>query len=76
MAQFACTGLKKRQILAAMFLTIFIGLLGVGVIIPVTAPVILSLPIAAGATATLLAWAMFMILCIRNKAYSGVTASP
>jgi|GEM_PF-1913871 len=37
MAQFACTGLKKRQILAAVFLTMFIGLLGVGVIIPVTA---------------------------------------
>jgi len=36
MAQFACTGLKKQQILAAMFLTIFIGLLGVGVIVPVT----------------------------------------
>ena len=31
MAQCACTGLKKRQILAAMFLTIFIGLLGMGV---------------------------------------------
>lgn len=42
MAQYACSGLKKRQILAAMFLTIFIGLLGVGVIIPVTAPVILD----------------------------------
>ena len=37
MAQFVCTGLKKRQILATMFLTIFIGLLGVGAIIPVTA---------------------------------------
>jgi DHA1 family tetracycline resistance protein-like MFS transporter len=42
MAQYACTELKKRQVLAAMFLTIFIGLLGVGVIIPVTAPIILS----------------------------------
>jgi DHA1 family tetracycline resistance protein-like MFS transporter len=42
MAQYACSDLKKRQILAAMFLTIFIGLLGVGVIIPVTAPVILD----------------------------------
>jgi hypothetical protein len=76
MAQFACTGLKKRQILAAMFLTIFIGLLGVGVIIPVSAPIILNLPIGAGATATLLAWAMFMILCVRNKACAEVTASP
>jgi hypothetical protein len=76
MAQYACTGLKKRQTLAAMFLTIFIGLLRVGAIIPVTAPVILSLPIAAGATATLLAWATFMILCVRNKACAGVTASP
>jgi hypothetical protein len=76
MAQFACTGLKKRQILAAMFLTIFIGLLGVGVIIPVTVPIIFNLPIAAGATATLLAWAMFMILCVRNKACTEVTASP
>jgi hypothetical protein len=76
MAQFACSGLQKRQILAAMFLTIFIGLLGVGMIIPVTAPVILNLPIAAGAMATLLAWAMFMILCARNKACAGVTASP
>ena len=37
MAQYACTELKKRQILAAMFLTIFIGLLGVGIIVPVTA---------------------------------------
>jgi hypothetical protein len=46
MAQFACTGLKKRQILAAMFLTIFIGLLGLGVIIPVTALIIVSLPVA------------------------------
>ena len=36
MAQYACTGLKKRQILAAMFLTMFIGLLGVDVIIPIT----------------------------------------
>ena len=36
MAQYACTGLKKRQILVAMFLTMFIGLLGVGAIIPVT----------------------------------------
>jgi DHA1 family tetracycline resistance protein-like MFS transporter len=42
MAQYACTELKKRQVLTAMFLTIFIGLLGVGVIIPVTAPIILS----------------------------------
>jgi DHA1 family tetracycline resistance protein-like MFS transporter len=42
MAQYACTELKKRQVLSAMFLTIFIGLLGVGVIIPVTAPIILS----------------------------------
>ena len=31
MAQYTCTELKKRQILAAMFLTIFIGLLGIGV---------------------------------------------
>ena len=37
MAQFACTGLKKQQILAAMFLTIFIGLLGIDVNITVTA---------------------------------------
>jgi len=37
MAQYACTELKKRQILAVTFLTIFIGLLGVDVIIPVTA---------------------------------------
>jgi DHA1 family tetracycline resistance protein-like MFS transporter len=42
MAQFSCTELKKREILIAMFLTIFIGLLGVGVIIPVTAPIILN----------------------------------
>jgi hypothetical protein len=28
MAQFACTELKKRKILVAMFLTIFIGLPG------------------------------------------------
>lgn len=76
MAQFACSGLKNGQILAAMFLTIFIDLLGVGVIIPVTAPIILILPIAAGATTTLLAWAMFMILRVRNKDCAGVTASP
>ena len=76
MAQFACSGLKKRQILAAMFLTIFIDLLGAGVIIPVTVPIILILPIAAGATATLLAWAMFMILRVHNKACADVTASP
>jgi len=76
MAQFACIGLKKRQILAAMFLTIFIGLLGVGIIIPVTAPIILNLPIVAGATATLLACATFMILCARDKACAGVRASP
>ena len=37
MAQYACTELKKRQILAAVFLTMFIGLLGIDVIIPVTA---------------------------------------
>jgi len=37
MAQYACTGLKKRQILVAMFLTMFIGVLGINVIIPVTA---------------------------------------
>jgi len=37
MAQYACTRLKTRRILAAVFLTIFIGLLGVGVTIPVTA---------------------------------------
>ena len=42
MAQYACTELKKREILTAMFITIFIGLLGVGVIIPVTAPIILN----------------------------------
>jgi hypothetical protein len=59
-----------------MFLSIFIGLLGVGVIIPVTAPVILSLPIAVGAAATLLVWSVSMTLCVRNKVYSGVTASP
>ena len=76
MAQFACSGLKKRQILAAMFLTIFIDLLGAGVIIPATASIILILRIAAGATTTLLAWAMFMILRVRNKACAGVTASP
>jgi len=33
MAQYACTGLKKWQIIATMFLTIFIGLLGVDVVI-------------------------------------------
>jgi hypothetical protein len=76
MAQFACTGLKKRQILAAMFLTIFIGLLGVGVIILVSAPIVLILPITAGAVATLLVRALFMILCARNKVCAGVTASP
>ena len=36
MAQYACIELKTRRILAAVFLTIFIGLLGVGAIIPVT----------------------------------------
>ncbi|RIE06715.1 hypothetical protein [Candidatus Cryosericum terrychapinii] len=76
MAQFACSGLKKRQILAAMFLTIFIDLLGAGVIIPATASIILILRIAAGATTTLLAWAMFMILRVYNKACADVTASP
>lgn len=76
MAQYTCTELKKRQILATMFLAIFIGLLGVGVIIPVTAPIILSLPIAAGRTSTLLAWAMFMILCMRNKACAEIASSP
>jgi hypothetical protein len=59
-----------------MFLTIFIGLLGVGVIISVTAPIILNLSIAVDAMATLLAWAMFMILSARNKTCAGVTASP
>jgi hypothetical protein len=76
MAQFACSGLKKRQILAAMFLTIFIDLLGAGVIIPATASIILILRIAAGATTTLLAWAMSMILRVYNKACADVTASP
>ena len=37
MAQYACTELKTRRILAAVFLTMFIGLLGVAAIIPVTA---------------------------------------
>lgn len=37
MAQYACTELKTRRILATVFLTIFIGLLGVGIIVPVTA---------------------------------------
>ena len=37
MAQYACTGLEKRQILVVMFLTMFIGLLGIDVNIPVTA---------------------------------------
>jgi hypothetical protein len=36
MAQYACTELKTRRVLAVMFLTMFIGLLGVGAIIPVT----------------------------------------
>ena len=36
MAQYACTELKKRQIPAAMFLAVFIGLLGIGVTIPIT----------------------------------------
>ncbi len=36
MAQYACTELKTRRILAAVFLAVFIGLLGVDVIIPVT----------------------------------------
>jgi hypothetical protein len=37
MAQYACTELKTRRILATVFLTIFIGLLGIDVNIPVTA---------------------------------------
>lgn len=44
MAQYACSELKKHEILTAMFITIFIGLLGVGVVIPVTAPIILNSP--------------------------------
>ena len=36
MVQYACTELNTRRILAAVFLTIFIGLLGIGAIIPVT----------------------------------------
>ena len=37
MAQYACTELKTRRTLATVFLAIFAGLLGIGVIIPVTA---------------------------------------
>ena len=37
MAQYAYTELKTRRILAAVFLAVFIGLLGIDVIIPVTA---------------------------------------
>jgi hypothetical protein len=36
MAQYACTELKTRRILATVFLAIFAGLLGVGVTIPIT----------------------------------------
>ena len=36
MAQYTCTELKTRWILAAVFLAVFIGLLWVGAIIPVT----------------------------------------
>ena len=36
MAQYACTELETRRILATVFLVIFVGLLGVGAIIPVT----------------------------------------
>ena len=36
MAQYACTELKTRRVLAAVFLAVFIGLLGIGAIIPVT----------------------------------------
>jgi DHA1 family tetracycline resistance protein-like MFS transporter len=47
---------------------------------PIVAGIITSininLPIAVGATATLFAWGMFMLLCVRNKACSGVAASP
>jgi len=47
---------------------------------PIVAGIITSinidLPIAVGTTATLLAWGMFMILCVRNKACSGVAAAP
>ena len=87
MAQYACTELKKREILIAMFIAMFIGLLlGINqsitslgqAIPPVIAGVITSininLPIAVGAVATLLAWAMFIVLCVRNKACVEVTA--